>query len=128
MTIFISSDCHFSHFNIIKYCNRPFSTIAEMNDTIIKNFNSVIHPTDTLYHLGDFTMSGNYNYIASLARRINGKKIFLLGNHDKRGNFQKLVDDGLIISFHDVLGISINKQYIWLSHYPHRSIYNCYGM
>lgn len=121
MTIYFSSDFHLSHYKIIQYCNRPFASIAEMNDTIIKNFNSIITPNDYLYHLGDFCMGGKYEYVASLVRRLNGRKIFLTGNHDNTKHLIQLQNDNLIENWHDVLGIFINKQYIWLSHYPHLS-------
>ena len=75
MTILMASDLHLNHWNIVKYCNRPFKSVGEMNDQIISNFNSVIQPEDTLYHLGDFCMGGNYEYVVSLMNRINGKKI-----------------------------------------------------
>lgn len=117
----ISADLHLAHYNIIKYCNRPFKTIAEMNDTIIKNFNSVIKPDDIFYNLGDFCMGDNYDYIASLIKRLNGRKIFIRGNHDKIKILNQLKEDKLIDDWHDVLGVSINGQYCWLSHYPHLS-------
>jgi len=119
MAIFIVSDCHLGHFNIIRYCNRPFATVAEMNDTIINNFNSILTPEDTLYHLGDFCMGGNYEYIVSLMNRINGKKVCILGNHDRKKFFYQMVQDKVIESCHDTLGITVEGQYIWLSHYPH---------
>ena len=52
MTYFIA-DTHFNHANIIKYCNRPFKNTDEMNEYIIKRWNSVVKQTDTIYHLGD---------------------------------------------------------------------------
>lgn len=119
--IYISSDLHFSHFNIIKYCNRPFKSIGEMNDVLIKNINSVVGPNDIFYHLGDFCFGDKYDYIAHLVSRINGKKIFIRGNHDKIKILDRLKEDNLIDSWHDVLGVSINGQYIWMSHYPHLS-------
>jgi calcineurin-like phosphoesterase family protein len=119
MTIYFTSDQHFSHFNIIKYCNRPFSTIEEMNDTIIDNYNQLITPNDTCYMMGDFAMKGSYSYLCSLMWRLNGKKHYILGNHDNQAHFQQMVNDKVIESCNQVLGVSINKQYIWMSHYPH---------
>ncbi len=121
MTIWFSSDLHLSHFNIIKYCNRPFRTIAEMNDAIIANFNKSIQPSDSIYILGDFSMGGKVDYVSSLFTRINGKKHFIFGNHDNQKVIKALCELNVIDSCQDTLGITINGQYIWLSHFPHRS-------
>lgn len=55
--IFVTSDIHFSHSNIIKYCNRPFENIFEMDDYIIKKWNETVSYDDTIYILGDFMFS-----------------------------------------------------------------------
>ena len=52
--IWFTSDTHFFHNNIIDYCKRPFVNAEEMNEYIIKQWNSVVKPQDEVYHLGDF--------------------------------------------------------------------------
>ena len=54
MNIFFTADTHFFHRNIIKYCNRPFHSVGEMNETMIANWNAVVKPRSIIYHLGDF--------------------------------------------------------------------------
>lgn len=81
MNTFIVSDFHFSHHNIIKYCNRPFKDIHHMNETLIANFNSLVHPEDETYHLGDFSMSEKV--VPQVLRRLNGTHYLVHGNHDK---------------------------------------------
>lgn len=78
-----ASDTHFFHEKVIEYTNRPFDTIEEMNNKIIENWNRVISPEDTIYHLGDFAM-GKEN-VAELVNMLNGKIILILGNHDRKG-------------------------------------------
>lgn len=82
MSIWVTSDTHFGHENIIKYTKRPFSTVEEMDETIIKNWNEVVKPRDIVWHLGDFSWRSAGYY----RRRLNGDINLILGNHD----FKKL--------------------------------------
>ena len=78
--IYLIADSHFSHKNIIKYCNRPFSTVEEMNETIVSNWNKLVTPDDIVYHLGDVAFG---NTGLECARRCVGHKHLILGNHDR---------------------------------------------
>lgn len=89
------ADTHFNHDNIIKYCNRPFSNVDEMNKYIIKQWNSVVGKDDLVYHLGDFALQSDKAIVSNLVQRLNGNIILILGNHDRWGK-QKFRDCGFI--------------------------------
>lgn len=80
--IWFTSDQHFSHSNIIDYCNRPFDDVNEMNEEIIDRHNEVVGPNDTVYNLGDFAFFRNAD-ITEWIDLLNGKQVFIKGNHDK---------------------------------------------
>lgn len=79
--IWVTSDTHFGHENIIKYSDRPFHNIEEMDEALIENWNRVVKPGDKVYHLGDVWMGSGERAYKNI-RRLNGKKRLVLGNHD----------------------------------------------
>ena len=117
------SDTHFGHAKIIKYCNRPFSyptdnpdepflNVEEMNETLIRNWNETVNQGDMVYHVGDFAMGSDP---AKILRRLNGNKILVRGNHDKRPQLAHGWSE-----IHPYLEITIEKQFIVLCHYAMR--------
>ena len=80
--VFLISDTHFDHHNIIEYEKRPFNDVVEMNEYIISNWNRVVKNTDKVFMLGDFAL-GNRERVIELIRELNGFKSIILGNHDK---------------------------------------------
>ena len=75
--MFFTGDHHFGHNNIIKYSNRLFASSEEMDDKMVEEWNSVAGEEDTVFHLGDFSLSSNLNYVQSLFGRLNGVVYFL---------------------------------------------------
>lgn len=80
--IWITSDQHFFHKNIISLTNRPLVDINDMNEAIINNFNSLVSNEDFCIHLGDICM-GNVDESLKLVKQLNGKQVLIIGNHDK---------------------------------------------
>ena len=76
--IWIISDTHFNHFNIIRYCNRPFDSTNEMNDVMIQNWNQRVAKEDIVYHLGDIGF-GHLRWL-----ELNGNVHLIRGNHDRK--------------------------------------------
>lgn len=81
--IFFTSDQHYGHENIIKYCDRPFSSVKEMDEVMIENHNKTVKPEDTVYMVGDFAFHYHPEDILKLAKKLNGKKVWITGNHDR---------------------------------------------
>lgn len=112
---FFTSDTHFNHANIIKFCNRPFKDVEQMNDVMIANWNSVIGKDDTVFHLGDFCLGGAAEW-TKILDRLNGKIYLIMGNHDLKN-----IRQGFISRFEHVamqIRIEIGKKRIYLCHYP----------
>lgn len=79
---FFIGDTHFNHTNIIRYCNRPFADVEEMNAALIANWNSVVSDNDLVIHVGDIGM-GNKEVITNLVAQLKGRKWLIMGNHDR---------------------------------------------
>jgi calcineurin-like phosphoesterase family protein len=111
--IFFTSDTHFGHKNIIKFSNRPFYSIEEMDEVLIQNWNNVVGKNDTIYHLGDFCFGNSKKYL----KRLNGNIIRIKGSHDRdmKSPYMKIIQPkGLL----DQYG---NQRSIVLCHYSMRT-------
>ena len=98
--LFIVSDTHWNHTNIIKFCDRPFKTVEEMNEELIKRWNSVVGPQDAVLHLGD--VGFNYSSLFDIIPRLNGtSKMLIRGNHDWNQERMNAVGFVTLTSFKD---------------------------
>lgn len=79
--IFFTSDHHFGHNNIIKFSNRPFENVEEMDKELIKRWNEKVKPEDEVYHLGDFALASKEETQAIL-EQLNGTIYLIEGNHE----------------------------------------------
>lgn len=118
--IWFTSDLHFDHTNIIKYCNRPFSSADEMNEALIDGWNSCATENDIVYHLGDFCFSRNVEHVDSLMTQLKGTKRLIKGNHDKRNMYSDLVGKAhsKVEWFRDIHNEQIGDRALVLSHFP----------
>jgi len=80
---FFASDHHFGHKNILKYANRPFGTVYEMDRELITRHNEVVTKKDIVYFIGDFAFYSDPENIIEILQSMNGEKHFVSGNHDK---------------------------------------------
>lgn len=112
--IFLISDTHFLHTNIIEKFDppRPFHNIHEHDEALIENWNKVVKSGDKVYHLGDVFM-GNPLMFKNLWPRLNGRKTLIVGNHD---NIKWLSAGGFFSNIH--MWRKLSEHGLVLSHVP----------
>ena len=129
MSAYYISDLHLGHENMA--IKRGFSCADEMNEYIIKSWNSVVNKKDTVYCLGDITMERSIFY--PLLDKLKGYKKIILGNHDKPQHVPELLKYVNNVSSSKLIK---NGEYgnILLSHIPihpqefeYRLDYNIHG-
>ena len=127
--LFLTSDSHYGHFNICKYCHRPFQSRSEMDQTLIKNWNEVVPEDGIVVHCGDFMLPHNedikeYN---KYLNQLHGRVLLLRGNHDLAS--LDWVSDKLI-AVRDQAMIVVDGVKIFAQHYPCAAFngdYHVYG-
>lgn len=107
MNVYLTSDHHFFHRNVILYCKRPFASAEEfekrvildesvhrMNEAMVERWNAVVKPGDTVKYLGDFSLS--FRAAEVFVKRLNGNIDLIAGNHDKCHpvNYKKNAEKG----------------------------------
>ncbi|MFX1238696.1 MAG: metallophosphoesterase [Promethearchaeota archaeon] len=115
--IWFTADFHLSHTNIIKYCNRPFSNVAEMDDVILRNLKKSLSPGDVLYFLGDLTFKKDVarDFFESFSTiEIH----YIMGNHDTAAIEQIAREYCKSVDY--IKDIKIQGQRITLCHYAMR--------
>lgn len=100
---FFTSDTHYNHKNIIKYCERPFANVEEMNRELVERHNAIVKPGDTVYHL-------------------NGKIIYLRGNHDKSGIEYLTVGNIILCHYPFLKWFNMHRGYIHLFGHVHGTV------
>ena len=122
--IWFTSDQHYSHglgrpHGIIELANRPFSSVEEMNEAMVENFNARVGRQDLTYHLGDFCW--NQQDGQKILRRLNGHHVLIVGNHDKSS---KALNGWMEIVM--AKEIKIDERPIYLHHYGCRVWNRCF--
>lgn len=80
--VWIVSDTHFGHANIIRFCGRPFASVEEMDAVMVAQWNECVRPNDTVWHLGDVAFHYDEAELYRLLQSLHGRKHLILGNHD----------------------------------------------
>ena len=112
---FFTSDTHFGHAKIMVYCNRPFETVEEHDEELIKRWNEKVPEDGIVFHLGDVGF-GNPERINSILNRLHGKIYLVIGNHDWKRIVQEQAWRFDLMT--QQINMKIGKQHIILNHYP----------
>jgi calcineurin-like phosphoesterase family protein len=110
--VFFTSDEHFGHRNIIKFCSRPYESVEEMDEDLINKFNNKVPKDGFTIHGGDFYLGRDKHLVNQrYVNRLNGSHLFLMGSHDKWLDNSKA---------HELVELMINGQKIVVCHYAMR--------
>lgn len=86
-----TADLHLGHKEILDFCNRPFRSIEGMDKALILRWNARVKPEDTVFHIGDFSLSSK-SKIKEYLKQLNGIKILIKGSHDKRSGLKTIIE------------------------------------
>ena len=114
--IYFISDLNIGHENIIKLTNRPFSTIEEMNEKLINNWNKIVKDEDEVYIIGDLFFKSQLN-VENYLKQLKGIKYLVIGNHDKTW-LDTLDYKKYFKATSELMTINDGKRDITLCHYP----------
>lgn len=119
MATWITSDLHFSHANIQKFCpitRGHYKDVTDMNEQMILEWNSKVATDDVVYILGDVAFC-SAEKAAEILNRLNGVKHLIVGNHDEKNLKNKIFKD-CFASVQHYLRLVYNKQVIIMCHFP----------
>jgi calcineurin-like phosphoesterase family protein len=116
------SDTHFWHKNIIKYCNRPFADVDEMNSSMLASWRAKVKQNDIIIHVGDVFFGGpeKLSTMNQHLATLPGYKILIVGNHDY--SYSKKLYHLNVDEAYEVLVFSIDGVPFRISHTPESSM------
>ena len=114
MANWFSSDHHFGHENIIRFCKRPFKSVGAMNFEMTRRWKYIVAPRDTVYYPGDFAM-GDVEACPKFCGRLHGTKNLVRGNHEK--GYERMLAVGFAEVLENVV-VEIDGTRVWMNHYP----------
>jgi calcineurin-like phosphoesterase family protein len=132
--IFFTADPHFGHKNVIKYCDRPYQDVEEMDEALLENSNSVVTVNDILYVIGDVAFL-NRKETVKICQRWNGQKRLIYGNHDLKFPPKFWIEEAGFVEAHklgygETLDRRLQSDSAYLdcsmSHYPLREALGAY--
>lgn len=133
--IYFTSDPHYWHANVIRYCTRPHASVEAMNEDMVLKWNQTVTPEDTVYVLGDFSLA--FRAVETFSQRLMGTKILVPGNHDFCHSYhkksrtkenqekwiQKYRDHGWVVEEEQVLQFFDGLGFVKMCHHPYAGPY-----
>lgn len=116
---FATSDLHINHANCIVFDNRPFKDLEEMHRVLIKRYNAQVPKDGICYFLGDIGV-GSSEVTKEVISQLNGTKVLILGNHDKKSNAMYGCGFDVVLNSATVY---IGGQRVTMSHCPLLGVY-----
>jgi calcineurin-like phosphoesterase family protein len=125
-------DLHLGHEGMVRFTDkdgkkiRPYATIQEHDEALIKNINSVVKPEDRLYFLGDVVI--NRRCLPQIGR-INGRKKLIKGNHDifKLEDYMPYFEDISAYRIYPKMGVIMSHIPVHPNQLEHRFKFNVHG-
>lgn len=114
---YFTADTHFSHEKILILANRPFKNLSDMEEVIVKNWNSKVTNSDDIYIIGDFMYRGNGHDANRILKRLKGRKCLITGNHEQYLK-DSTFDHSQFEWVKDYHSFKENRQKYVLFHYP----------
>ena len=131
--MYFTADTHFGSKRHLELCKRPFTSVNQMNQTMIMNWNRIVNDDDMVFVLGDF---GEYDY----ANKLNGKIVLICGNYEKNDmerlnlSFSQFRDLLIEKGFYDVhesyldINVDVINKPLHLIHEPSKKIDNAFNL
>lgn len=116
--IYVTSDLHFNHDKEFIWGPRGFKSCKESNETLIKNWNSIVTDEDTVIVDGDFFLGPDIEYVKNTLPQLNGKIILIIGNHDTPAKIKIYEESDKIIEICWAKQIEYKGRKFYISHYP----------
>lgn len=123
-TVWVWSDHHLGHANILRYAHRPFGDLHYMHAQMLARAQAAVDPEDWLLFVGDLALWGDRALVETWMVGCPGHKVLVLGNHDVRGKeCPRRVEDWLALGFEAVADVAWlpaadRAPELWITHYP----------
>lgn len=128
MARFFTSDLHLGHGSIIDFCSRPYDSVNEMNEDLVRRWNDTVAPDDEVTIVGDLAM-GYLRDSLFFVGEMNGHKYLVPGNHDRmfrclnsrRAHMEELyLEAGIERVLDEEFTVEIGEVTYLVSHFPYR--------
>jgi len=115
--LFFTGDTHFGDTRVLRIDRRPFGSVGEHDEALIRYWNETVGQDDEVWHLGDFTRGGGKSCANELLALLNGRKHLIIGNNDDEAT----ISAAGWASVQHYAEMTVNGKLFILCHYPFRT-------